>query len=55
MLGDLLGDGLYGVLAVSAVVLVLGLVALIRCDRKDIPAIVRALALWWRRDHDANF
>lgn len=49
MLVDLLGDSLYGVLAVAAVILVLGLVALIRCDRKDIPAIVRALAFWWRR------
>lgn len=49
MLGYLLGDSLYGVLAVAAVILVLGLVALIRCRREDIPAIVQALALWWRR------
>jgi hypothetical protein len=49
MLGYLLGDGLYGVLAVAAVILVLGLVALTRCRREDIPAIVQALAYWWRR------
>lgn len=46
MLGYILGSGL----ALTAlVVLVLGLVALIRCDRRDIPAIVQALATWWRR------
>jgi hypothetical protein len=49
MLVHVLGDSLYGVLALAAVVLVLGLVALIRCDRADIPAIVRALAFWWRK------
>jgi hypothetical protein len=27
----------------------LGLVALIRADRKDIPAVVRELARWWQR------
>lgn len=36
-----------GVIAV--VVLVLGLVALIRCRPEDIPAIVRAMASWWGR------
>jgi hypothetical protein len=44
MLGYLLVMGF-----VAAVVLVLGLVALIRCRREDIPAIVRALAAWWHR------
>jgi hypothetical protein len=43
MLGYLLGAG------PVVVVLVLGLVALLRCRREDIPAIVRALASWWRR------
>ena len=27
----------------------LGLVALIRAERKDIPAVVRELARWWQR------
>jgi hypothetical protein len=49
MLGYLLGAGLKGVGLVVAVVLVLGLVALIRCRREDIPAIVQALASWWRK------
>jgi hypothetical protein len=49
MLGYVLGDSLYGVMAVAGVILVLGLVALIRCRREDIPAIVQALASWWRR------
>jgi hypothetical protein len=34
---------------VAGVFLVLGLVALLRCRREDIPAIVRALASWWGR------
>jgi hypothetical protein len=49
MLGYLLGLGLKGVGLVAVVILVLGLVALIRCRREDIPAIVRALASWWGR------
>ena len=49
MLRCVLGDSLYGVFAVAVVVLALGLVALIRCRREDIPAIVQALASWWRR------
>jgi hypothetical protein len=53
MLGSLLGTGLKGVglgaVVVAATVLILGLVALIRCRREDIPAIVRALASWWGR------
>lgn len=49
MLSYLLGDGLYGVLALAGVVLVLGVVALVRCDRKDIPSIIQAMGLWWRR------
>jgi len=40
---------LLGVGLVAAVVLVLGLVALVRCRREDIPAIMRALASWWRK------
>jgi hypothetical protein len=51
MLGSLLGTGLKGVglgaVVVAVVVLVLGLVALIRCDRKDIAEIVRAFSSWW--------
>lgn len=53
MLGSLLGTGLKGVglgaVVVAVVVLVLGLVALIRCDRKDIAETVRAFASWWGR------
>ena len=49
MLGYLLGAGLKGVGLAALVILVLGLVALIRCRKEDIPAIVRALASWWRR------
>jgi hypothetical protein len=49
MFGYVLGDSLYGVIAVAGVILVLGLVALVRCRREDIPAIVQALASWWRR------
>jgi hypothetical protein len=33
----------------AGVVLVLGLVALIRCRKEDIPATVRELGGWWRR------
>lgn len=36
-------------LVVCSVIFVLGLVALIRCCREDIPEIVRALASWWRK------
>lgn len=53
MLGSLLATGLKGVglsaVVLGAVVLILGLVALVRCRREDIPAIVRALASWWGR------
>jgi hypothetical protein len=38
-----------GAVIVAAVFLVLGLVALLRCETKDIPAIVQAIASWWRR------
>jgi hypothetical protein len=39
------------VTAMVAIVGMLGLalVALLRAERKDIPAVVRALAPWWRR------
>lgn len=49
MIGYLLGAGLKGVGVVAGVILVLGLVALIRCRKEDIPAIVQAIASWWRR------
>jgi hypothetical protein len=49
MIGYLMGAGLEGVGVVAGVILVLGLVALIRCRKEDIPAIVRALASWWRK------
>jgi len=42
-------DYLLGLAVVAAVVLVLGLVALVRCRREDIPAVMRALAAWWRK------
>jgi hypothetical protein len=45
----LLKAGVTGLGVGSVVVLVLGLVALLRCDAKDIPAIVRAIASWWRK------
>ena len=32
----------------AAVILILGLVALLRADRKDIPEIVRAMGHWLR-------
>jgi hypothetical protein len=35
-------------LIVAVGLLVLALVALVRADRKDIPAVVRELAQWWR-------
>jgi hypothetical protein len=38
-----------GAVIVAVVVLILGLVALLRCDTKDIPAIVQAIASCWRR------
>jgi hypothetical protein len=44
MNGYLLGIGL-----VALVVMILGLVALFRCRREDIPAIMEALGSWWRR------
>ncbi len=53
MLGYLLGTGLRGVglgaVVVAVVILILGLVALTRCRKEDIPAIVRAMASWWGR------
>jgi len=49
MLGYLVASGLKGVGLVAVVFLILGLVALIRCRKEDIPAIVRNLASWWRR------
>jgi hypothetical protein len=33
----------------AGVVLVLGLVALLRCRREDVPETVRELGQWWRR------
>jgi hypothetical protein len=45
MLGYLLGAGLKGAVVVAAVVLV----ALLRCRREDIPAVIRELGPWWRR------
>jgi hypothetical protein len=40
--------GLVTVIAMACVVLVLGLVALLRADRKDIPAVVAAIGHWLR-------
>jgi hypothetical protein len=37
------------VLALLALAFTLALVALSRCDRQDVPAVVRALATWWRK------
>jgi hypothetical protein len=36
-------------LVYAAGLLGLALVALVRAERKDIPAVVRELARWWRR------
>jgi hypothetical protein len=49
MFGYLLGTGLKGAAVAAAVVFVLGLVALLRCRREDIPAIIRDLGSWWGR------
>lgn len=49
MLGYLLGVGLKGVGLIAVVFLIMGLVALTRCRKEDIPAIVRAMASWWGR------
>jgi hypothetical protein len=52
MLGYMLGTGLKGAVVVAAVVFILGvlaLVALLRCRREDIPAIIRELGPWWGR------
>ena len=49
MLDYLLKAGVTGLGVGAVVVLVLGLVALLRCDTKDIPAIVQAIASWWRK------
>jgi hypothetical protein len=53
MFGSLLDTGLRGVglgaVVVAVVFLILGLVALLRCRKEDIPAIVRAMATWWRK------
>lgn len=49
MLAYLLGVGLKDVCLIAVVFLILGLVALIRCKKEDIPAIVRAMASWWGR------
>jgi hypothetical protein len=49
MLGYLVGVGLRGVGLIAVVFLALGLVALIRCRKEDIPVIVRAMASWWGR------
>jgi len=38
----------FAVLVYVSGVLLLALVALLRARREDIPAIVRALARWWR-------
>ena len=57
----LVGTGMTGLLITGRTVVVvvvgafmlglvaLGLVALLRCDKKDLPEIVRALASWWHR------
>lgn len=49
MRGYMVGVGLRGVGLVAVVFLILGLVALTRCRKEDIPAIVRAMASWWGR------
>jgi hypothetical protein len=46
------GQLLLGLVAV--VILVLGLVALVRCNKNDIPAIVRALMRMGPRDDDSG-
>lgn len=39
---------------IAVVVLILGLVALLRCNKKDIPAVVRALMRMGPRDDDSG-
>jgi len=41
-------------LVLAATPLILGLVALIRADRQDIPKITRALAQWGRKSLSPN-
>jgi hypothetical protein len=36
-------------LLIAATPLILGLVALVRGRREDIPAIIRTLARWWHK------
>jgi hypothetical protein len=36
-------------LVVAALMFACAALALLRADRKDIPAVVEALARWWRR------
>jgi hypothetical protein len=48
-----------GGVEVTALVTIVGmlglaLVALLRAERKDIPAVVRALAHWWRRQSERD-
>ena len=43
-----------GLIAVVVVVLILGLVALLRCRREDIPDIVRALMRMGPRDDEGS-
>ena len=60
MFGSLLETGLgtglrgvgLGVAVVAVVFLILGLVALLRCRKEDIPVIVSAMASWWGRAVD---
>lgn len=54
MLGYLLGTGLRDTVVIAAVVFVLGLVALLRCNKKDIPAVVRALMRIGPHDDDSG-
>jgi hypothetical protein len=37
-----------GLVIFAVVVLVLGLVALLRCRREDIPEIIHQIGGWWR-------
>jgi hypothetical protein len=37
------------ILLIIVAMFALSVIALLRCDRKDVPEVVRALAAWWRR------
>jgi hypothetical protein len=47
MAGQLVGPGLLAIAILAIVVLVVALVAVFRCDRGDISAVIEAFGSWW--------